>query len=130
MSKLFKLEDLLNSYYDNGIYDLEFTNGWIKRIPASEHPEAATDEDYWDDQEHIDEALEESEFEVNQDDLEVRIKEAIDDLDKEIADNLYDAYIQTNGLIWLEDSGMAYQGDDSNAQEVAQVEDGEIINWR
>ena len=130
MSKLFKLEDLLNSYYDNGIYDLEFTNGWIRKISAEQHKEAATDEDYWDSQEHIDEALEESEYEVNQDDLTIRIKEAVGDLDEEIANNLYDAYIQTNGSIWLEASGVDYQGDDVNAQEVAQVENGEIINWR
>ena len=127
--ELFKSEDLLNSFYDNGLYELEFTNGWIRKISAEKHKEAEFDEDYWDIQKNIDEALEESEFEVNQDDLEVRIKEAINDLDEEIANDLYDAYIQTNGLIWLEDSGMAYQGDDDNAKEVAQVENGEVINW-
>ena len=127
--KLFKSEDLLNSYYDNGFYELEFTNGWIRKISAEDHKEAESDEYYWDSQKNIDEALEESEFEVNQEDLTVRIKEAINDLDEEIANDLYDAYIQTNGLIWLEDSGMEYQGDDDNAKEVAQVENGEVINW-
>lgn len=131
MERLFKAENLMNGYYDEGtgVYDLEFTNGWIKHIPASEHPEAATDEDYWEDQLHIDWAIDEGEWEVNQDDLKVRIQEALEDLDEEIKNTLYDAYIQKDGFIWLEPSGMAYLGDDKKAMEVAQVENGEVINW-
>ncbi len=127
---LFKAEDLLNSYYDNGFYELEFTNGWIRKIPEAEHEGAKEYEHYWDNQLNISWATGEGEWEVNKEYLEIAIEQSVNDLVEEVKNEKYDAYIQSNGLIWLEDSGMDYGGDDWNAKEVAQVENGKIINWR
>lgn len=60
--------------------------------------------------------------------LEERILKALAEMDEEIRGSLYDVYEESNGNLWFVDSGMAYDGDDKDAKEVAQVEDGEIIN--
>ena len=60
--------------------------------------------------------------------LENKILTYIDEMDEEIRNGLYDVYLESNGNLWFTDSGMAYDGDDKSAKEVAQVEDGEIIN--
>lgn len=60
--------------------------------------------------------------------LEERILKALAEMDEEIRGSLYDVYEESNGNLWFVDSGMAYDGDDKRAKEVAQVEDGEIIN--
>lgn len=60
--------------------------------------------------------------------LEERILKALAEMDEEIRGSLYDVYEESNGNLWFVDSGMAYDGDDKEAKEVAQVEDGEIIN--
>ena len=60
--------------------------------------------------------------------LEDKIKQYISEMDEEIRNGLYDVYLESNGNLWFVDSGMAYDGDDKSAKEVAQVEDGEIIN--
>lgn len=65
MAKLFEVKNLMNGFFDGEFYDLEFTNGWIKRIPASEHEGAKTDEYYWDNQINIDRAIESGEIELN-----------------------------------------------------------------
>lgn len=70
MKKLFKVGELNNGYFNYDEYELEFENGWIRNIPASSHPEAATDEYYWDNQDNIDKAIEEGHWEFNQDYLE------------------------------------------------------------
>lgn len=65
--KKFKVENLMNGFYNEveRTYDLEFTDGWINGIPAGEHPEAETDEHYWDNQETIDIASEQGEIILN-----------------------------------------------------------------
>lgn len=60
--------------------------------------------------------------------LEERILKALAEMDEEIRDGLWDVYEESDGNLWFVDSGMAYDGDDKEAKEVAQVEDGEIIN--
>lgn len=60
--------------------------------------------------------------------LEEKILKALSVMDEEIRYCLYDVYLESNGNLWFVDSGMAYNGDDKSAKEVAQVEDGEIIN--
>ena len=60
--------------------------------------------------------------------LEERILKAIAEMDEEIRGGLWDVYEESEGNLWFTDSGMAYDGDDKSAKEVAQVEDGEIIN--
>lgn len=60
--------------------------------------------------------------------LEERILKALAEMDEELRDCLWDVYEESDGNLWFVDSGMAYDGDDRNAKEVAQVEDGEIIN--
>lgn len=51
--------------------------------------------------------------------------------DPELATELFDWYYEpTNQEVYFVTSGMAYDGDDKNAFEVAQSENGEIINWR
>lgn len=60
--------------------------------------------------------------------LEERILKALSEMDEEIRGGLWDVYEETDGNLWFVDSGMAYDGDDKDAKEVAQVEDGEIIN--
>ena len=60
--------------------------------------------------------------------LEERILKAIAEMDEEIRNGLYDVYEESDGNLWFMDSGMEYSGDDKEAKEVAQVEDGEIIN--
>lgn len=60
--------------------------------------------------------------------LELLIIEELKSLDEEIRGNLFDVYHEpTTGTIRLEDAGMAYQGDDDEAYQVAQVEDGAIL---
>ncbi|MCW6681625.1 hypothetical protein NHG29_01930 [Aerococcaceae bacterium NML160702] len=65
MENKFTVANLLNGFYDidNNTHNLHFIDGWINNIPASEHPEAETDEFYWDNQENIDKALEQGEVE-------------------------------------------------------------------
>ena len=60
--------------------------------------------------------------------LEGRILKALSEMDEEIRNGLYDVYEESDGNLWFMDSGMEYSGDDKSAKEVAQVEDGEIIN--
>lgn len=60
--------------------------------------------------------------------LEERILKVIAEMDEEIRNGLYDVYEESDGNLWFMDSGMEYSGDDKEAKEVAQVEDGEIIN--
>ena len=60
--------------------------------------------------------------------LEERILKSLAEMDEEIRNELYDVYLESNGNLWFMDSGMEYSGDDKSAKEVAQVEDGEIIN--
>ncbi len=62
--------------------------------------------------------------------IEERIIKAVNELDEEIRYGLYDAWEQSDGSIWLVESGMAYDGDDKESKEVAQVENGKVINWR
>lgn len=62
--------------------------------------------------------------------LEERIIASLNELDEEIRGGLWDAWEQSDGSIWLVDSGMAYDGDDKEAKQIAQVEDGKVINWR
>lgn len=62
--------------------------------------------------------------------LEERIIASVNELDEEIRGELWDAWEQSDGSIWLVESGMAYNGGDKEAKEVAQVEDGKVINWR
>lgn len=60
--------------------------------------------------------------------LEDKILNALAGVDADIRGGLYDVYLESNGDLWLVDSGMAYNGDDRGAKEIAQVEGGEIIN--
>lgn len=60
--------------------------------------------------------------------LEERILKSLAEMDEEIRNGLYDVYLESNGNLWFVDSGMAYNGDDKEAKEIGQVEDGEIIN--
>ena len=60
--------------------------------------------------------------------LEERILKALSEMDEAIRNGLYDVYEESDGNLWFMDSGMEYSGDDKSAKEVAQVEDGEIIN--
>lgn len=60
--------------------------------------------------------------------LQDRINKYISEMDEEVRNCLYDVYEESNGTLWFVESGMAYNGDDKSAKEVAQVEDGEIIN--
>ena len=60
--------------------------------------------------------------------LEERILKAVAEMDEEIRGGLWDVYEESEGNLWFTDSGMEYDGDDKSAKEVAQVEDGEIIN--
>ena len=60
--------------------------------------------------------------------LEERILKALAEMDEEIRGGLWDVYEESEGNLWFVDSGMEYDGDDKEAKEVAQVEDGEIIN--
>ncbi|MGY0836965.1 hypothetical protein ACW66K_05830 [Aerococcus urinaeequi] len=58
------------------------------------------------------------------------IANEIESLDAEIRDGLFEAWVEpNNNAIRLDESGLAYQGDDKDAYVVAQVENGEIINW-
>lgn len=51
--------------------------------------------------------------------------------DPELATELFDWYYEpTNQEVYFVTSGMAYDGSDKSAFEVAQSENGEIINWR
>ncbi|MCW6663967.1 hypothetical protein NHG23_08730 [Aerococcaceae bacterium NML190073] len=65
MENKFTVANLLEGFYNapENTYDLRFENGWIKGIPANEHPEAETDEFYWDNQDKINEALEQGDVE-------------------------------------------------------------------
>lgn len=49
-------------------------------------------------------------------------------MDEEIRNGLYDVYEESDGKLWFVDSGMAYSEVDISAKEVAQIENGEIIN--
>ncbi|MGX7099581.1 hypothetical protein ACWOBH_06160 [Globicatella sanguinis] len=57
-----------------------------------------------------------------------RINKYISEMDEEIRNRLYDVYEESDGTLWFVESGMAYSGDDKSAKEVAQVENGEVIN--
>lgn len=58
------------------------------------------------------------------------IANEIESLDAEIRDGLFEVWVEPNNkAIRLDESGLAYQGDDKDAYAVAQVENGEIINW-
>lgn len=65
MENKFTVANLQNGFYNAGdnTYDLEFVDGWIRNIPANEHPEAAEDEFYWDNQDKINAALEQGDVE-------------------------------------------------------------------
>lgn len=60
--------------------------------------------------------------------LEDKIKKYINEMDEEIRNGLYDVYEESDGKLWFMESGMEYSGDDKETKEVAQVENGEIIN--
>ena len=44
---------------------------------------------------------------IEMEELEVRILEAINAMDEEIRNGLYDVYLESNGNLWFVDSGMA-----------------------
>lgn len=68
---------------------------------------------------------------ATQENLTDLINEILEDLEPELANELLDWYYEpANQEVYFVTSGMAYDGDDKSAFEVAQSEDGEIINWR
>lgn len=71
---------------------------------------------------------------ATQDNLTELINDYLDDLkqnDPELATGLFDWYYEpANQEVYFVTSGMAYDGDDKSAFEVAQSKNGEIINWR
>lgn len=68
---------------------------------------------------------------ATQENLTELINEILEDLEPELANELLDWYYEPeNQEVYFVTSGMAYDGDDKSAFEVAQSEDGEIINWR
>ena len=71
---------------------------------------------------------------ATQENLTELINDYLDDLkqnDPELATELFDWYYEpANQEVYFVTSGMAYDGDDKSAFEVAQSENGEIINWR
>lgn len=67
---------------------------------------------------------------MNRKQLEKMIKEDLQETEVESRDALYDVYYEPNrGYIYLVSSGMAYEGDDKEAYEVAQIENQEVIHW-
>lgn len=54
-------KQLMNTYYDeaNNWYELVFDDGEIIRVNADDYPEAATNEDFWDNDELIEKILSE-----------------------------------------------------------------------
>ena len=68
---------------------------------------------------------------MNKEQIKQMIVEEIKFMDDEIKDGLYDIWLEpTTNTIRLDESGLAYQGDDKEAYEVAQIENQEIINWK
>lgn len=68
---------------------------------------------------------------ATQENLTKLINEILEDLEPELANELLDWYYEPeNQEVYFVTSGMAYSGDDKGAFEVAQSENGEIINWR
>lgn len=68
---------------------------------------------------------------ATQENLTELINEILEDLETELANELLDWYYEpANQEVYFVTSGMAYDGDDKSAFEVAQSENGEIINWR
>ena len=68
---------------------------------------------------------------ATQENLTELINETLENLEPELANELLDWYYEpANQEVYFVTSGMAYDGDDKSAFEVAQSENGEIINWR
>lgn len=68
---------------------------------------------------------------ATQDNFATLINEYLEDLEPELANALLDWYYEpANQEVYFVISGVAYDGDDKGAFEVAQSENGEIINWR
>ena len=71
---------------------------------------------------------------ATQDNLTELINDYLDDLkqnDPELATELFDWYYEpANQEVYFVTSGMAYDGSDKSAFEVAQSKNGEITNWR
>lgn len=68
---------------------------------------------------------------ATQENLTELINETLEDLEPELANELLDWYYEpANQEVYFVTSGMAYDGDDKSAFEVAQSENSEIINWR
>lgn len=64
MKKNLNYENLMNVNYDGESYELEFQeNGksYFIRVDARDHEEAATNEDYFDDKERVEEIIAEAE---------------------------------------------------------------------
>ena len=68
---------------------------------------------------------------MNKEKLNQLIIEDLESMDETEGKNaLYDVYYEPNrGYIYLVSSGMAYEGDDKEAYEVAQIENQEVIHW-
>lgn len=68
---------------------------------------------------------------ATQDNFAALINEYLEDLEPELANALLDWYYEpASQEVYFVTSGMAYDGSDKRAFEVAQSENGEIINWR
>ena len=68
---------------------------------------------------------------ATQDNFAALINEYLEDLEPELANALLDWYYEpASQEVYFVTSGMTYDGDDKSAFEVAQSENGEIINWR
>ena len=62
--------------------------------------------------------------------LKTKTFELLESVDEEFHGSLFDVYYEPNNTIFpvrFESSGMAYDGDDQDAVEVFQIEDGEIV---
>lgn len=67
---------------------------------------------------------------ATQENLTELINEILEDLEPELANELLDWYYEpANQEVYFVTSGMAYDGDNKGAFEVAQSENSEIINW-
>ena len=67
---------------------------------------------------------------MNKEKLNQLINEELESMDAEVRNELYDVYYAPNeDNIYLVVSGMAYDGTDKDAYEVAQIEEQEVIHW-
>ena len=67
---------------------------------------------------------------MNKEKLKQLINDLLESVDEDVRNEVYDVYYQPNEEhVYLVVSGMAYDGNDKEAYEVAQIEEQEVIHW-